>query len=327
MASRETFIKSLFEGEDWVNLYKTNPDPDFLPVDFTVNNHEVPLFHGKISLSFWLNLPLPLPSISITFCGSPVTDIFPGGECAFQDNEETAIIKPLLEQAAKNKSWAVVVKDLPVGHPLEKPLSDNNFIPVHHDPIWFTPVCSDIQTFLKRLSKGRRRGLEGRWKKFAERVKARPAVKDDVGFIKKSYDAVRRRSNMQLEELSAGFFAACLAHPSCRIFIFEKNETPFAFIMLWQKDNIWFDKYMGTDDSVYREVSFYTMSILYLLKIAPDYGIQWYVAGQGAGKDKEGLGLEQIPVRLWIKPLVFGSLVSPLLKRFMKAHQERVYVV
>lgn len=325
MASKEIFMKSLFEGGDWMRLYEAHPDPDFLPAYFRINNIDIPLFHGKISLAFWLNLFLPLPRIRMTFCGSPVTDLFPGGEYAFQDEEGTVIIKTLLEKAAKNKSWAVVVKDLPAGHPLEKPLLENNFLPVHHDPIWFAPVYGDMQTFLQKLSKGRRRGLEGRWKKFSELVEARPASAGDAPFIKKSYDNVRRRSDMQLEELSADFFAACLAHPSCKIFVFEKDEKPFAFIMLWQKGDIWFDKYMGTDDSVYRQVSFYSMSMLYVLQRAHDSGIRWYVAGQSAGKDKDGLGLEQIPVRLWIKPLVFGPLISPLLKRFMKAHRERVY--
>lgn len=323
MVSKETLIRSFYEGFEWEGLYDKNPDPLFLPANIKVKGSELPLFKGKIRLSFWLGTSFPLPSIPLTFWGSPVTDLFP--LCPLNEGEGKEAVKEVVKKAVRDRSWAVVVKDLPVGDPLEKALMDEGFIPVEHDPIWHTPVYDDLKTYLGRLSKGRRRGLEGRWKKFDQNVKVRPATVEDADFIKKSYDTVWMRAEMRLERLTKEFFVSSLAHPSCRFFIFEKDGSPFAFVMLWQKGNIWFDKYMGTDGSVYREVSFYSMSLLYLLKTAPSYGVEWYVAGQGAGRDKEGLGLERIDVRLWIKPLVLRFIVSPVLKRFMKKHYERVY--
>lgn len=315
-------IKSLFEGEGLMELYGRNPDPLFLPERLDKNGFTTALFHGKVPLAKWLKSPVPLPSIPVTFWGSPVTDIFPQmGDMA----DAKAAVEAVVKDAAGNGSWAVVVKDLPEGDPLENHLMEEGFVPVEHDPIWYTPVHDTLDEHLKTLSKGRRRGLEGRWKKFSKSVCVRPASLEDSGFIKKAYDNVRTRSGMQLEELTEGFFSGAIAHPSCKVFIFEREGAPFAFLMLWRKDDIWFDKYMGTEGIVHREVSFYSMSILYLLNLAPSHGIRMYVAGQGCGDDKKGLGLSRVDVRLWIKPLLFRSLLSPVLKRFMKAHQERIY--
>ncbi|MBI5587894.1 MAG: GNAT family N-acetyltransferase [Deltaproteobacteria bacterium] len=319
--TRDEFLSSLFEGPEWMELYRRNPDPSF-PVD--EESAGAPLFHGRISLSFWLKTPFPLPSAPVSFAGSPVTDLFPPSG-ALSHGHGKALVGEAVKRSLKKRSWALVVKDLPKGDPLEEHLGDEGFVPVENDPIWHTAVCGDLKEFLGRLSKGRRRGLEGRWKRFKKEVSVRAASPSDTDFIKKSYDNVRNRSEMRLEELSRGFFSSALTHPSCRVFMFEKDDRPFAFVMLWQKGSTWFDKYMGTDESVYREVSFYSMSILHLLSIAPEYGVTHYVAGQGCGKDKEGLGLERVDVRLWVKPLVLGFVLAPLLKRFMKIHGERIH--
>lgn len=315
----------LYEGEDWIELYKKNPDPMFVSDNLRIKEYELPFFHGKVSLSFWLKSLIPLPSIPITFCGSPITDLFPLIKWPSNDNDGADIIKTLVQRAVQNNSLAIVIKDLPLGDPLEKSLIEEGFIPINHDPVWYTPVYSDLQIFLNTLSKGRRRGLEGRWKRFNQCVKVRPAVLDDLKFIKKGYDTVWQRSGMRLEKLTEGFFKEAILHPSSNIFIFEKDKMPFGFVMLWQKDNVWFDKYMGTDDSIYRDVSFYSMSMLYLLKIAPSYGVNLYVAGQGCGIEKEGLGFKRIDVKLWIRPLLSRFILLPALKWFIRAHNKRIY--
>ncbi len=321
----ETLIMPLFEGVDWIELYSRNSDPFFVPEKVEINGHILPLFHGKISLSFWLKTTIPLPSIAVTFWGSPITDLFPLRNKILNDSDEAEAVETVIQKAVERKSWAVVVKDLPIGDPLEKTLMESGFIPVEHDPVWYMPVHKDLQTCLNGLSKGRRRGIEGRWKKFNKLVSVRTAVMNDAEFIKNSYDMIWQKSDMRLEKLTKGFFAEALAHPSSKVFIFERDGMPFGFIMLWQNGSIWFDKYMGTDSSIYREVSFYSMSILYLLKIAPSYGVNLYVAGQGCGKDKEGLGFKPIYVRLWIKPLFLTHILSPMLKRFIKVHSNRIF--
>lgn len=313
-------LRAYYEGDDWTALYDDNPDPGYISERIESGGVTLPLFHGRISLSFWLKAPFPLPSIPVSFWGSPVTDLFPFCGGPFED-----CVKLAVSRARKKKSWALIVKDLLSGDPLEDSLSKEGFVPVENDPVWYMPVYKDLNEFLKSLSKGRRKGLEGRWKRFTREVSVRQALEADLFFIKKSYDNVRARSEMRLESLTADFFSAALKKPSCRIFIFEKESVPFAFIMLWKKDGVWFDKYMGTDDTVYREVSFYSMSILHLMGMAPAHGIKIYMAGQGCGKDKEGLGFSKIGVRLWIKPLILNPVLTPIIKRFMKVHNKRVF--
>ena len=179
--------------------------------------------------------------------------------------------------------------------------------------------------FLAGLSKGRRRGLEGSLRKFSKHVSVRPAREADLDFVKNSYDTIWRRSDMRLEQLPRGFFGAALCNPACTILLYEKNNTPFAFQMLWQKNDVWFDKYIGTDTAVFREYSFYSMSMLHVLDIARDRGINWYVAGQGSGKDKAALGFKRLDVNLWIKPLVLKHISPYLMRRFSRLHNKRIY--
>lgn len=313
-------LRKFYEGDEWAGLYDRNPDHGYPTEYIDAGGVSIPLFHGRVPLSFWLKAPVPLPSLPITFWGSPVTDLFPFFEGPPGDSAKAAV------KRAENKgSWAIIVKDLPSGSPLEEALLKEGFIPVDNDPIWYTPVYESMEAFLKTLSKGRRKGLEGRWKKFSREVSVRPATPEDLEFMKKSYDNVRERSEMRLESLTGDFLSSAMQSDKCRTFIFEKGSVPFAFVMLWENDGIWFDKYMGTDETNYREVSFYSMSILYLMGIAPANGINLYVAGQGSGKDKEGLGFRKIDVRLWIKPLVLRPVLSLILRRFMKVHGGRVF--
>lgn len=314
-----------FEGADWLGIYKKSPDPSFSTLDLEIRGQEIPLFYGKIPLSFWLNIQAPLLSIPVAFWGSPVTDLFPRNGSIFSRAMANDIISGVADAAIQKRLWAIIVKDLPEGHYLEQPLAESGFISINHDPIWYMPIPHTLQTYLNGLSKGRRRGLEGRWKKFKQQVVVRSAIKEDLDFIRVSYKKVWMRSKMRLERLSADFFSNCLLHPDCRILIFERDKAPFAFVMLWQKDDIWFDKYIGTDDVIYKDVSFYSVSILYLLDIAPHYGIKWYVAGQGAGEEKAGLGFASIGVNLWVKPLLFNFIATPVIKRFMQAHNKRIY--
>jgi hypothetical protein len=315
---------SFFEGNDLMELYTLNPDPLFVPGDLRVEGHQVPLFNGKIRLSFWLGSPVPLPAIPVSFMGSPVTDVFPP---VMPEDVSAApdIIRSVENAAVRGGSWVIIVKDLPAGHFLEQALSQAGFIPIIHDPIWYCQVPESLTAFLAGLSKGRRRGLQGHLRKFNKHVRIRPAQDTDLDFVKNSYDTLWLRSNMQLEKLPRSFFGAALLHPACKISIFERNGAPFAFQLLWQKDDIWFDKYIGTDAAVYRQFSFYSMSMLHLLNIAPAIGIKWYIAGQGAGKEKAGLGFKRLNVNLWIKPLAL-KLISPyLVRRFSKVHNKRIY--
>jgi hypothetical protein len=315
---------SFFEGNDLMGLYRLNPDPLFAPGDLRVGGHQVPLFSGKIRLSFWLGSPLPLPSIPVSFMGSPVTDIFPS---TIPEDASAApdILRCVENGAVRDGSWAIIVKDLPSGHFLEQALSRAGFISIIHEPIWYCQVPESLTAFYAGLSKGRRRGLEGRLRKFNKHVRVRPAQDTDLDFVKNSYDTLWLRSNMRLEKLPRSFFSAALFHPACKTLIFEKNSKPFAFQLLWQKDDIWFDKYIGTDAAVYREYSFYSMSMLHLINIAPACGIKWYIAGQGSGKDKAGLGFKRFDVNLWIKPLAL-KLISPyLVRRFSQMHNKRIY--
>lgn len=316
-----------YEGTDWLDLYKKNPDPCFIPMNLAISGHDLDLFHGRIPLSFWLKAPIPLPSVPVTFWGSPVTDLFPpaSDSIVLRKNEALELIHGVVSTALQNHSWAVVVKDLPEGHPLGQSLAEAGFTPIDHDPIWYMPVPDTLQAYLNGLSKGRRRGLEGRWRKFFKYVHVRPAEKSDTGFIKDSYDVVRMRSPLRLERLTADFFSNSLLHPRCKLLIFEEGKRPFAFLMIWQKDNMWFDKYMGTDTSTYRKFSFYSMSILYLLQLASSHGIKTYIAGQGSGMEKAELGFKGINVKLWVKPLALRFLADPILKRFIHEHDKRIY--
>jgi hypothetical protein len=315
--SRDLF----YEGDEWADLYFKAPDPLFRPEAVFTGERMTHVFHGRVPLSSWLNAPIPF-SISITFWGNPVTDLFPPLKA---DMDSAGLIKAVIDSAKGHGARALIVKDLPDGDPLERVLAGHGFTSVENDPVWHIDVPEDLGSYLKRLSKGRRRGLEGSWKKFSQSVAVRPGTEMDTPFMKKGYDNVRRRSGMRLEELGEEFFSAAIKHPSTDIFIFEKDNSPLGFTMLWRKSDVWFDKYIGTDESVYREVSFYSMSFLFLLDLASKRGIRKYVAGQGCGKEKDGLGFERIGVRLWIKPLVLGFLLSPFMSRFTSAHGKRVY--
>jgi hypothetical protein len=315
---------SFFEGNELMELYRLNPDPLFAPRELRAGDQQVPFFNGKIRLSFWLGSPLPLPSIPVSFLGSPVTDVFPS---TIPEHVSGApdIIRCVENAAVTSGSWAIIVKDLPAGHFLEQALSKTGFIPVIHEPIWYCQAPESLDAFLAGLSKGRRRGLEGRLRKFSKDVRVRPALVSDLDFVKNSYDTVWQRSDMRLEKLPRSFFGAALYHPACKIFIFEKDGAPFSFQLLWQKGDIWFDKYIGTDAAVYREYSFYSMSMLHLLDIASSCGIKWYVAGQGSGKDKAGLGFKRLSVNLWIKPLVLKRISPTVMRRFSQMHNKRIY--
>ncbi len=317
---------SFFEGTDYLELYRAHFDGNF-PIDVQLmKEDQIALFHGSIPLDDWLQTKFPLPAIPVSFWGDPTTDFFPE-TCNWKELDDEAlmdILEKITYQAQQQKSWAVIIKDLPLGHSIEPFLLKEGFLPVDHEPIWYMKAPENLESYLAQLSKVRRKGLKTRWRKFCNEVRIRLATSEDIGFIKKSYDNVWNRASMRLEKLTEGFFSAALVHPNCQIFIFEKSNTQFAFVMLWKKDNVWFDKYMGTDETIYREMSFYSMSILYLLQLAPDYGIDWYVAGQGAGKEKHGLRFIPIQTQLWIKPLPLRWLTTCLLKRFLSVHDKRV---
>ncbi len=313
-----------FEGVDWMELYRLNPDPLFAPRELRLGMSPLPHFSGRIGLAYWLGSPLPLPAIPLAFLGSPVTDIFPA--TLPEDGAAAPDLLRSAEETARDQgAWAVIVKDLPAGHFLEQALRQRGFASLRHEPIWYCRIPASLTVFLAGLSKGRRRGIEARLRKFRDQVQVRPAGEADLDFVKKSYDALWRRSSMRLEQLPRGFFRAALSHPACTILLFEREEEPFAFVLLWKKGDIWFDKYIGTDASVFREVSFYSMSILHLLAIAPGHGIRWYVAGQGSGKDKAGLGFQRLPVNLWIKPLAARFIAPYVVRRFCRMHNQRVY--
>jgi Acetyltransferase (GNAT) domain len=315
---------SLFEGSDLMELYQLNPDPLFAPRNLRIGEQSVPLFQGRIRLSSWVGSPVPLPLIPVCFLGSPVTDVFPA---TMTEDGSTAsdTIRFVEEAAVRDGSWAIIVKDLPAGHFLEQTLFKAGFQSTIHEPVWYCQAPESLTVFLSGLSRGRRRGLEGSLRKFRKHVSVRPARDADLDFVKNSYDTLWQRSDMRLEQLPRRFFAAALSHPSCLIYIFEANGTSFAFDLLWQKEDIWFDKYIGTDTTAYREYSFYSMSMLHMLDIASARGIKWYVAGQGSGKDKAGLGFKRLNVNLWIKPLVLRLFSPYLMKRFSQFHNTRIY--
>jgi len=314
-----------FEGDDWLELYRQNPDPMFAPRDLRIGHQHVHLFNGKIQLSSWLGFPLPLPLIRVSFMGSPVTDLFPS-IMSVSVPEAADMIRCVENAAVGDSAWAIIVKDLPAGHFLEQALSGAGFISITHEPIWYCRVPESLDAFFAGLTKGKmRRSLKGHLRKFNEHVGVRPARDTDLDFVNKSYGAVWQRADMRLEKLTGSFFHATLSHPACRIVIFEKEGTPFAFQMIWQKNDVWFDKYIGTDASVYREYSFFSMRILHFLDIAPSHGIKWYVAGQGSGKDKAGLGFKHIDVNLWVKPLALRFISPYLMKRFAQMHNKRIY--
>ncbi len=313
----------LFEGTEMLELYQQNPDPLFPARWVGESSGEIPAFHGRIPLSSWLGVPFPLPSFPVSFMGSPVTDLFP----AVANNGPAAsdLVKAMEHAAAADRSWVVIVKDLPVGHFLEPGLRDRGFVPINHDPIWYRAVPDSLDDLLRTLSKGRRRGLEGRIRKFKRDVRVRTAELGDIDFIGHCYEKIWSRAGMRLEKLTTGFFSAAIRHPACRLLVFEQGNLPFAFQMLWQKDGVLFDKYIGSDDLISREYSFYSMSMLHVLEEAAARGIAWYVAGQGSGKDKAGLGFEMIRVNLWIKPLVLRWIAPHLLGRFSRMHVSRIY--
>ncbi len=312
-----------FEGNDLLELYRQSPDPLFPAATVQAGDQWYSAFHGRIPLSSWLGSRLPLPSIPVSFIGSPVTDLFPA--VIRDDPAALDLVRAMDHAATAAGSWAVVVKDLPAGHFLEQPLAQEGFVPIDHDPVWYRKVPEEPDGLLQNLSKGRRRGLEGRIKKFNREVRIRTAEQEDIGFVMKSYEKLWCRSGMRLEKLTPAFFSAALKHPACRILIFLHNGAPFAFQMLWQKDRVLFDKYIGTDDRISRQFSFYSMSILHVLNEAATQGINWYVAGQGSGKDKAGLGFEKIKVNLWVKPLALRRISPYLLARFSRMHRRRIY--
>ena len=316
---------AFFEGNDWLELYRRNPDPLFAPRDLRVGDQHVQLFSGKIQLSSWLGFRLPLPLIPVSFMGSPVTDLFPS-TMSDSGSEPDDMVRCAENAAVGDGSLAIIVKDLPAGHFLEQALSRAGFISITHEPIWYCRVPDSLDAFFAGLTKGKmRRSLRGHLRKFNKHVRVRPARDSDLDFMNNSYRTVWHRADMRLEQLTGSFFRATLSHPACRIVIFEKEGTPFAFQMIWQKNDVWFDKYIGTDTSVYREYSFFSMRILYFLDIAHSLGIKWFIAGQGSGKDKAGLGFKSINVNLWVKPLSL-KLISPyLMKRFAQIHNKRIY--
>ncbi len=315
--------ETFFEGNDLLELYQRNPDPFFPATEVRVGDQVLHAFHGRIPLGSWLGTWLPLPSIPVLFMGSPVTDLFPA---IISSNTATLDMVEAVERAGERfGSWAVIVKDLPVGHPLERPLAQRHFVPIAHDPIWYREVPKDLDDVLRHLSRGRRRGLDGRIRNFSRDVHVRQARQEDLPFVQESYDCLRSSAAMRLERLSPAFFSAALGYPACRLLIFEREGTPFAFQMLWQKNPVWFDKYIGTDGRTSREYSFYSMSMLHLLREASAQGIRWYVAGQGSGKDKAWLGFEMIKVNLWIKPLALRWIAPYLLARFSRLHETKIY--
>ncbi len=312
-----------FEGGELLDLYQQNPDPLFPSAPVRAGGTPVPAFSGTIALSSWLETMLPLPSIPVSFIGSPVTDLFPA--VVRESSSLSGLVRAMECTARAAGSWAVIVKDLPAGHLLEHPLRQQGFVPIPHDPIWYCAVPTDLDALLRTLSKGRRRGLESRIRKFKRNVQVRPAEEADIAFVAHSYNRLRSRAGMRLEQLTPAFFSAAIRHPACRMLLYEFLGLPFAFQMLWQKDNILFDKYIGMDNVISHEYSFYSMSMLHTMEAAAGRGIRWYVAGQGSGKDKAGLGFEMIRVNLWIKPLVLKRIAPYLLNRFSRMHDARIY--
>lgn len=315
-------LQNFFEGRDWLSLYLKHPDPQFLPQEIKLEDNSTTfVFLGKVNLSNLLETPIPLPSLSILFWGNPITDLFPA--CNSMNAIEMQIEKVFNLAKSQNVS-AIAVKDLPDGHFLEASLIKREFIPIEHDPIWYHKVPMSLDDFFSTLSKGRRRGLKNRWIRFQKMVQVREATQNDISFIMTAYEHTWQNAVLKLEKLTIDFYMAALLNDQCKIFIYEHHNTPFAFTLLYLKDQMIFDKYIGSIPAVAHKFSFYSMSILYILDWAKKQGFQWYVAGQGCGESKRALGFSAIPCKIWAKPLKLARVLMLFSNRIIKTHSNRI---
>ncbi|WP_162264077.1 GNAT family N-acetyltransferase [Legionella steigerwaltii] len=239
-------------------------------------------------------------------------------------NEIDMQIEQVFNLAKSQNASVIAVKDLPCGHFLEGSLIKREFIPIEHDPIWYCKVPTSLDGYIKTLSKGRSRGLKNRWNRFQKFVQVREATKDDISFIMTAYNYTWQKSVLKLEKLTIDFYMAALLNQQCKIFIYEHDNTPFAFTLLYLKDRIIFDKYIGIIPAIGHKFSLYSMSILYLLDWAHKEGFQWYIAGQGGGKSKRSLGFSVIPCKIWAKPLKFTRVLMFFANRIINIHSNRI---
>ncbi|MCW8409213.1 DUF2156 domain-containing protein [Legionella sp. PATHC035] len=315
-------LPNFFEGRDWLSLYLKHPDPQFLPQEINLeDNSSTYVFLGKVNLSNLLETSIPLPSLSVLFWGNPITDLFPACNST---NEIEMQIEKVFNLAKSQNVSAIAVKDLPDGHFLEESLIKREFIPIEHDPIWYYKVPMSLDEFFFTLSKGRRRGLKNRWMRFQKMVQVREATPNDISFIMTAYEHTWQKAVLKLEKLTIDFYLAALRNEHCKIFIYEHNNTPFAFTLLYLKDQMIFDKYIGSIPALAYQFSFYSMSMLYILDWAKKQGFQWYVAGQGSGESKRALGFSAIPCKIWTKPLKLTRVLMLLSNRIIKTHSKRI---
>jgi predicted N-acyltransferase len=159
-----------------------------------------------------------------------------------------------------------------------------------------------LDDYLASLSRATRKDLRRKQRaRSALRIEWRQdldGIREDVARL---YRNTLERATMQLEELTAEYFANVLAElgerASCVCYWLD--ETLVAFNLVLHDSDCLIDKYIGMDYRHSRNLNLYYVSWMENVRYAIAHGIATYQSGQGLPQEKLRLGSKLSPNWLW----------------------------
>ena len=225
--------------------------------------------------------------------------------------EAEGFARKLLQTAGRDHAL-VIVKDLPQRSPLldagSNALADRLFaalekrgcVALEGQALAYVPIdFPDIDTYLSRLSSGRRRDirrkLKARENLRIERVPTGSPSFDDETVLDQFYALyanVYAQSEIHFDRLTRDFFAALLRdrHSGGRVFLYYHGDALIGFNLCFLTPTAFVDKYVGFEYPGAREHNLYFVSWIENLRYALENKVSHYVAGWTDPEIKAYLG-------------------------------------
>ncbi|WP_295853331.1 GNAT family N-acetyltransferase [uncultured Xylophilus sp.] len=274
--------------------------------------------------------------IRTAFVGTTVTEY-----AVFAAGTAPEALAAAVRERLGRRCRLAIVKDIPQRSPL---LSDDEnaqadalaaacaaqgFVLVEGQALAYVAIdFPDIAAYLARLSTGRRKNLQRKWRSRAlldvRRIPTGEAFADEavVDAYYALYEGVFAQSEVHFDRLGRAFFAAVLRDAASGGIVFEYRrrqpdgtEGPLVgWNLCFEYGGRLIDKYIGFAYPAAREVDLYFVSWLLNLEYAVERGLTHYVAGWTDPEVKAQLGARFTLTRhaVWVR----NPLLRALARRF-----------
>lgn len=270
------------------------------------------------------------------FVGATCTEYSPLPDVSADD-----FLGDLLDRALPKHSF-VIVKDIPTepvlvgeaayarSQELLRVCGNHGFMEIEGQALAYVPIdFSDIEDFMARMSKARRKDLR-RKLKAGEALRIEVLQAGDARFFDAEllaeyyalYLNVYAQSEIHFDMLTPEFFRALLqdAGSGGVVFAYHVGEQLAGYNLCYVHNGMLLDKYVGFRYPLAREYNLYMVSWFHNLRYALEHGLTHYVAGWTDPEIKRHLGASFTFTRhaVHVRNPLIRNLLKPF-KRFFEA--------